>query len=730
VTGRLRSPRFLATAGLILLWWGASAALALWFSGRIRDWAVMTDELQYAKLALSVAEARSPLPSIHGTTVSVANQLYPVVIAPLYGSLSSPDAFRAAHVSNAFVMTSAAFPAYLLGRQVLDRGPSFAVALLTVVTPWMVLTGVLMSEVVAYPAFLWAILCFHRAIVHPSTRRDLLAAAALAVAVLARTQFAVLALVLPLAILAHELVAARAPTERGVRTPVRAGARAAVRRHRALTSVYAAGAIVAVAASLAGYRVFGAYTTTVEGGALLPAAVWTSAVRHLDVVGIGCGLVPLLLGGGWILAAAIRPLPAGRHALAMLSGITIVALAVETASFDLRFGGEEIIRDRYLFYVVPLLLVASAAALTEERRRPVVIGAAAVTAAVAATVPRLPFPTFPGLSVDSPVSILNETLAEQSGALGTGTFVAIATLLLGVVLVLSVAIAPRLPLAIALFAAVLGFSALTLRSEVDRVLDGTSLAGRPLAGPPGLVLDWVDSVVPPGETASVVPFPLSTAWGVSAIQWWDVEFWNRTITRSFVASDGNFTYTNFPQRTLEIDPVSGVVPGTSNAPRYVVTTEGDPRFRLSGRRHASNLGLVVLDAERPYRAVWSSRGLHTDGWTRPGVPASIRVHPRPGAGPVVERVHLRLYAPERAAARYRVVADTTDRAGEIAARAAADEIVLVCVTPDRPVDVSITASTSARVPSAPLSPEVGATRLVGVGLGSVAVQPTGRTCEA
>jgi hypothetical protein len=291
VTGRLRSPRFLAATGLILLWWGASAALALGCSGRIRDWAVMTDELQYAKLALSVAEARSPLPSIHGTTVSVANQLYPVVIAPLYGSLSSPDAFRAAHVSNAFVMTSAAFPAYLLGRQVLDRGPSFAVALLTVVTPWMVLTGVLMSEVVAYPAFLWAILCFHRAIVDPSTRRDLLAAAALAVAVLARTQFAVLALVLPLAILAHELVAERAPTERGARTPVPAGARAAVRRHRALGGVYAAGAILAVAASLAGYRVFGAYTTTVEGGTSLPAAVWTSAV-HISTSWDRLRLVP------------------------------------------------------------------------------------------------------------------------------------------------------------------------------------------------------------------------------------------------------------------------------------------------------------------------------------------------------------------------------------------------------------------------------------------------------
>jgi len=93
VTGPLRSPRFAAAAGLFLLWGGAAAFLAVWFSGRVRDWSVMTDEMQYAKLALAVAETGSPLPSLHDTSVSLANQLYPLLLAPLYGSLSSPGAF-------------------------------------------------------------------------------------------------------------------------------------------------------------------------------------------------------------------------------------------------------------------------------------------------------------------------------------------------------------------------------------------------------------------------------------------------------------------------------------------------------------------------------------------------------------------------------------------------------------------------------------------------------------
>ena len=57
---------------------------------------------------------------------------------------------------------------------------------------------------------------------------------------------------------------------------------------------------------------------------------------------------------------------------------------------------------------------------------------------VAVTTRGLPFPTFPGVSVDSPVSILNETLIEQSGALGTGTFAAIMVLLLVIAVMLLV----------------------------------------------------------------------------------------------------------------------------------------------------------------------------------------------------------------------------------------------------------------------------------------------------
>ena len=330
--------------------------------------------------------------------------------------------------------------------------------------------------------------------------------------------------------------------------------------------------------------------------------------------------------------------------------------------------------------------------------------------------------------MDSPVSILNDALIEYSASLGTGTFVALTVAALGLALVVSLFVVPRMALALVVFVAVLAFSARMVEREATRVLDGTSLSQRPLAGPPGVVLDWVDAVLPEGETAALVPFPVSTDWGLSAIHWWNVEFWNRAITRSYAAPDGNFTYTPFPDRTLEIDRESGAIGGTADAPGYVVVAAGDPRFGLAGAEHAVNAGFRVLSVERPYRAAWSSSGLQTDGWTTPDRPASIRFFARPGARPEVQRAEITLQAPATSDATYRIATETADRSGAIAAGATAEETVFVCARPGTPVDVTLTSPTAALVDGPPLGPVPGPRRRVGVGLGAISVEATGRPC--
>ena len=507
-----RHPSRSAALGVLAAWAGVAAWLAADFSGRIRDWSVMTDEMLYTKLAISIADTGSPLPRVHDVLVGVLNQFYPLLLAPFFAGFAVPDASHAAHVFNAPLMASAVIPAYLLARQVVPRVWSLAVSVLSVTVPWMVLTGVLMTESVAYPVFLWAMLACLHAIRRPSPQHDLLALAALVLAVLARTQFVALAVVLPLAVLADSFALIDGAS---TRKRIVGGVRVALERHPLLAAGYAAAAVLAgvVAAFYSLGDALGVYSTTLHGS-ILPSGVWQSAAAHLDAVAIGCGLVPLLLGGGWMLAAAARPSDRKSFSFAVLGLLTIAALTLETASFDLRFGGAEIVRDRYLFYIVPLLLIGTAAALADVRRRSVAYAAAALTVFFAATVHLLPFPTGTAFWVDSPARVLNGSLADASGSLATATFVAFAGACLGLAVLLGYLLLPGRALGVVVLAFLLPFTVLTTRTEIDSVAAGTSSSGRPLTGPPGrrARLDRQRASRRPGGSDG----PVSTVAGVRA----------------------------------------------------------------------------------------------------------------------------------------------------------------------------------------------------------------------
>jgi len=351
-----------------------------------------------------------------------------------------------------------------------------------------------------------------------------------------------------------------------------------------------------------------------------------------------------------------------------------------------------------------------------------------VTVFFAATAPQLAFPTFPGVWVDSPASVVNGLLVEQSGSLETGVFVALGGLLLGGVLVLGLLVVPRVPLALMVFVVLLAFSALTLRNAVDRVLASPGLSGRPLAGPPGLVLDWVDAVLPEGASVALIPFPVSTAWDTTAIRWWDVEFWNRSITTAYVAADGNFSFTSFPRRTLAIDWATGAIAGTTDAAPFVVSAPDDPRFGLAGSQHAANLGLVVWAVDRPYHATWMSRGLLTDGWSRPGRPATVRFYGRGRVDPELVEIRIGIHAPSDSAARYRISTPTGERVVTLPPGDGNDELVSLCMSDGSATDVTVTALSSARVDGAPVAPGVLPSRAVGVRIGPISVEPNGGRC--
>src|SRR5436309_2800015 len=85
-------------------------------------------------------------------------------------------------------------------------------------------------------AALWLVLALQNAFVTPRARNDILLVVALSVATLARTQFAVLVAVLPVALFIHSFAFARAD---GLRRRLRAAAEDVVSAHRELAVAYA-----------------------------------------------------------------------------------------------------------------------------------------------------------------------------------------------------------------------------------------------------------------------------------------------------------------------------------------------------------------------------------------------------------------------------------------------------------------------------------------------------------
>ncbi len=718
--GGPRLPRRVLVPAALVALVAASAALLSTGASRVREWAVMTDELLYAKLATAIADSGSPVPTLHGEHVGFLGIVYPILLAPFYGLLDAPTAFQATHFVNSVLIASAAVPAYLLARRLLPQAWSLAVALLSVALPWALLAGFVMSEAAAYPVFLWAFLACLRAVSDPSPRRDALALVALAVAFFTRPQFLFLAAVLPLAVVLAEVGAAG-----------RSGLRTALRGHPLLASVYAAGlaAAVPLAATGSADRLLGDYAVTATEGSLLPAGVWKAAALHLDVLAVGLGVLPFLLGAGWALSRLRSASPQAR-AFGALTVLSLAALALETASYDLRFGGSGVVRDRYLFYVAPPLLAAATAFLLE--RRPPSVGLTGATAFFAATVALADFEPRPGVWVDSPASVLNGLIHDESAGLPAGVFVALGGIALGAVAAGAIAATavralPPRAAAAGFVVAVFAFSGSVTGYAFDRLLSSRNPSGLPLTGE-SRVRNWVD-LATRGPVA-LLAYPVSREWGPSAVLWWDVELWNRTVRRALVGPDGTFTYTPFPARTLDLDFGSGRFPGTESAPPYVVAAQGDARFGLAASQAGASYGLSILAVERPYRARWATQGLDVDGWAIPGRRADLRVYAEPGRGTELVRVGVALDVPVEAQARtrFRLTGPRVDVRGSVQPRQQAVTQVEVCVPASGHTDLALTSGPAVHINGPPLQPEPTGIRLVGVHVVRVAVEPTGAPC--
>src|SRR5919109_82606 len=127
---------------------------------------VFNDELLYAKLSQSIAAGHGL--AIRGERFFFPAPLAPLVQAPAWLLGSMTDAYAAAKLINAAVMSTAVFPAYWIARRAVRPSYALLTAAAAVATPAMVYHGFLMSEALAYPVFLGATALIVRGVEKPS----------------------------------------------------------------------------------------------------------------------------------------------------------------------------------------------------------------------------------------------------------------------------------------------------------------------------------------------------------------------------------------------------------------------------------------------------------------------------------------------------------------------------------------------------------------------------------
>jgi hypothetical protein len=728
----------------------ASIAVALWVAaaiglsavtGRVSDWYDMTDELVYERLAISVARSGSLLPRINGSFVRSLDQLYPWLIAPLFRRGSVPADLHNAHLLGAWVMSSACIPAFLLARRVTGKATvGLLIAVLSLTLPWMIYSAFLLSEVVAYPVFLWTLLAIQAAAVRPSMRNDLLTLVALALAFLARSEFVCLLAVPPPVLFARAFAAGRG------RPPARArrALRRLVRDNTLLVSVYVAIVLAAVGYAAGGGRLLdlSIYGQQINGPTVPPGFA-AGLAGSLAQVALSVGLLPFIIAFGWLLSQLVRPSASSeQQVFAWLGAVTTGVITLEVTRFDLGVG--PYLFDRYLFYLVPVVLIAFVCALSDRslRRSSLLPGLLIVCAGFTFAFQAAFTWSDPAGRVDpdTPISILYGPIVAATGS-REGAQVALVTAAIALTvmfLVTTRTARSRARVSVLLLAALVLGLPLETGYVFTRVLGHDSYSGRPLTGAASATagLGWVDAAVGTQANVTMIPYTVSTSYFVTLNYWRDLEFWNKSVDRDAeYPSTGLYAFTGvwFPKLGLQFNPATGAV-NRSPSP-YVVQSINESRFQIAGNVQAQTGQAMLIDAVEPWHLAWLSFGLSDDGWLQPHRSARIRVYSSTGQhGSRIHFLSIQVWAPSGVVHRPFVVGSDLVSRREFVSDTGTTFVntLPVCVPARGYSDVTVKASGESTIPGdmSSLSSSLG-TRTGSVYLADISVSKTvGGRCSA
>ena len=569
----------------------ASCALRAWLVRGMPAPFVFVDELIYAELGRSVADSASF--AVRGVPTSGYSILYPILLAPAYRLFDVlPSAYGAAKATNAFAMSLAAIPAWLITRRVAGRALSVLAAALAVALPSMAYTATLVTENLFYPLallFAWTLV---RVLERPTWGRVAALVLALVAAIATRSQ----ALGFVGAIVLAPFVLAL----------LRRDARV-LRRFAPLLGGVAGVVLVVVVAQLARGRalsdLLGAYKVVGEGGydvgAVLRFWLW-----HVEELTLYVGVVPVvvlvvLLAGADRLPAAVQ-----EHLAATVSLVATSTLVV--AAFASRFAPDRV-QDRYLFFLTPLLVACLAAwvALGAPRPRiPLAIGAALAVALVVA----FPYTRFIGEPAKSdsfgllPLWSANEHLLAGSYRL--------TVLVLAVAFVALLAFVPA-GRAILVPVVLLGLFVVLSRpvwSGPHGVL--RSGEGALFQGIRGVERGWIDRRVPKGDEVAVLWTGRADRFTVN-----QNEFFNATVGDVYYTSEP--TPGGFGETPVRVDPATGVLRrpdgGVVDVPYALLDGSVTPDGEVVAR---DDLGTTLWRLRGPLASLTRVTGLYpNDTWS-------------------------------------------------------------------------------------------------------------------
>jgi hypothetical protein len=580
--------RFLSAVPILVVYFGL-AALYAWQASRRPVPTIFTDELELTQLARAIAETGEP--ARRGVPYDGLASLVAYVLAPVWWLSSATASWAAAKLILVLAMTATVFPAYGLARMVVPKWYALGAAGASVAVPALAYSPFLVEEPLAYPVSTLALWLIARSLERPSRGRLAAAFGICLVAVLTRTQLAVLLVVLVLGLL---WIAWQSELARRWRTQWTGwdwvGA-----------TTLALGLAVVLMAAIGHASQAWRDTMTAFRYRIFEHASWA-----LGALAIGVGILPVLLG----VAALARPGSEERDprtrafittAVAALVGFVMYA-GIKGAYNSTVFS--TLVVERNLIYLCPVLFISTALAFARGVGRGwAVAGATLVTLWVITIVPlrldQYPYYEAHGLAI---ATFANRELGWSEGLI-QGALIAVCVISLAVVVALMLLRRGSTAFsAVAAGAAVVvvawGLTGEVYAAKGERGFSET--IDRNLPRP----YDWVEEATGGGSVV-VLGQEISDATGI-----WLTEFFNPSV-RKVWSLDGSAVNVGGPILTPDLDAVDGTLTPLPDTD-YVLAVNG-VTLQAPVVAERENAVLYRIDGG-PVKLQDALVGRQSDGW--------------------------------------------------------------------------------------------------------------------